>query len=137
MNYRFTAQGHHVSFQTVLLPFPECDLPEESAAAFLGTLSRFPMARLSCADTRADNATVQLWHDAAKNVFFAASIDHILDLHAARLDAERRDRQRKQQTADRYKRARLSEHGAAYDSRHRAFVAGHVASVTQRLRAVA
>lgn len=90
---QFSIGEHSISFKKSLDPFDLDTLPEETTAAFLGSMKRFPLGKLSYLPA-SDLTTPTLFFDHRRAAFFAASIDQILDLHAKHLNA-RWQRERK------------------------------------------
>lgn len=90
---KFTVGEHSIVFKKSLHALYLETLPEETSAAFQGTMKHFPMGRLSYLPVD-DLTTATLFFDQRRAAFFAASIDQILDLHALHLNA-RWQRERK------------------------------------------
>lgn len=90
---QFTIGEHYMCFKKTLEPFDLETLPEETVAAFLGSMKSFPLGKLSYLAS-SDLTTPTLFFDHRRAAFFAASIDQILDLHAKHLN-DRWQRERK------------------------------------------
>lgn len=89
----FSIGEHSIIFKKALDPFDLGMLPEETSAAFLAAMKRFPLGKLSYLSV-GDLTTPTLFFDHRRAAFFACSIDQILDLHAKHLNA-RWQRERK------------------------------------------
>ena len=81
----FSIGEHSMIFKKALDPLDLGLLPEETSAAFLASMKRFPLGRLSYLPV-GDLTTPTLFFDHRRAAFFAASIDQILDLHAKHLN---------------------------------------------------
>ncbi len=108
---QFTIGKHSIAFQKSLEPFDLGTMPEETAAAFQGAMKSFPLGKLSYLPV-GDLTTATLFFDHRRAAFFTASIDQILDLHAAHLNA-RWQRERKAKIRQLYWQHRSLRRSAA------------------------
>lgn len=106
----FEIDGHEITFEK-MLSVQSADIPRTTAR-------RFPLGNLEILTDPEDFDTPALFYDTRINRFFAATLNLMADLHAAHLDAEARERQRKAINAARYKAERVGKHGQDAEARH-------------------
>jgi hypothetical protein len=113
--YRFIIANVEISADKMLKPIKAAD---EIAQQFISQMSPFPLGNLLVLGDISSLDGPVLFYDFKKSHFFVCTVNILLDLHAAHLNAEARERQRKALNAAKYKAQRIAQHGAEADQRH-------------------
>jgi hypothetical protein len=131
--HTFTTGDHQISFRDFLKPMRIDELPEETVRAFTANANRFPMGQLLACSEPEGLDTPTLFLDCARGAFFVATINLLLDMHAAHLDAQAQERQRKALQAQHYKAQRTALYGGSAASRHLGRVSDIIRQKTARI----
>jgi len=88
---QFQKDIHTIDLDGFLKPFDAKLLPEETTAAFLADARAFPIGTSAMCTEPDSLDTPLLLYDSKRDAFYAATINILLDLYAAHLDAEDHD----------------------------------------------
>jgi len=113
--YKYTAEHSEITVSQMLKPIKTA---QEVTAEFLQMMQPFPLGNLLILESPETLDTATLFYDCKRGSFFACTVNILLDLHAAHLDAEARERQRKAINAARFKAERVGKHGQDAEARH-------------------